>query len=103
MRIPAASRHRSGHGLQRFVPHRNLGTVCTLTLLSGERFMETRVPSALDDFLFDLNGYLILKNAAGPDLLARLNAAFDDFPPLEYGEWWGNAMRRDYNGATGYE
>jgi ectoine hydroxylase-related dioxygenase (phytanoyl-CoA dioxygenase family) len=65
--------------------------------------MEARVPSALDDFLFDLNGYLVLKNAVGQDLLARLNAAFDDFPPLEYGEWWGNAMRRDYNGATGYE
>jgi ectoine hydroxylase-related dioxygenase (phytanoyl-CoA dioxygenase family) len=65
--------------------------------------MEARVPSALDDFLFDLNGYLVLKNAVDKDLLARLNAAFDDFPPLEYGEWWGNAMRRDYNGATGYE
>ena len=65
--------------------------------------MEPRVPSALDDFLFDLNGYLVLKNAVGPDLLARLNAAFDAFPPLEYGEWWGNAMRRDYNGATGFE
>lgn len=65
--------------------------------------MEARVPSALDDFLFDLNGYLVLKNVVGADLLARLNAAFDAFPPLEYGEWWGNAMRRDYNGATGFE
>lgn len=65
--------------------------------------MEARVPSALDDFLFDLNGYLVLKNVASPELLARLNAAFDEFPPLEYGEWWRNAMRRDYNGATGFE
>src|SRR5690606_28454821 len=65
--------------------------------------MEARVPSALDDFLFDLNGYLVLKNVASPELLARLNAAFDAFPPLEQGEWWGNAQRRDYNGATGYE
>jgi ectoine hydroxylase-related dioxygenase (phytanoyl-CoA dioxygenase family) len=65
--------------------------------------MEPRVPSALDDFLFDLNGYLVLKNAVEPDLLARLHAAFDSFPPLEYGEWWGNAQRRDYNGATGFE
>jgi ectoine hydroxylase-related dioxygenase (phytanoyl-CoA dioxygenase family) len=65
--------------------------------------MEARNPSALDDFLFDLNGYLVLKNAVGPDLLARLNTAFDNFPPMEYGDWWGNAMRRDYNGATGFE
>ena len=65
--------------------------------------MEPRVPTALDDFLFDLNGYLVLKNVVGPELLGRLNAAFDNFPALEYGEWSGNAMRRDYNGATGYE
>ena len=32
-----------------------------------------------------------------------MNAAFDSFPELEYGQWWGNAQRRDYNGATGYE
>lgn len=65
--------------------------------------MPVRVPTALDDFLFDLNGYLVLKNAADPALLAELNAAFDAFPPLAYGEWWGNAQRRDYNGATGFE
>lgn len=65
--------------------------------------METRKPSALEDFLFDLRGYLILENAIEPDLLDALNMAFDEFPPLEYGEWWGNAQRRDYNGATGFE
>jgi ectoine hydroxylase-related dioxygenase (phytanoyl-CoA dioxygenase family) len=65
--------------------------------------MDARTPTALDDFLFDLRGYLILENAVGPELVAALNAAFDQFPPLEYGEWWGNAQRRDYNGATGYE
>ncbi|MBI1297802.1 hypothetical protein GC175_22935 [bacterium] len=65
--------------------------------------MDARVPTALDDFLFDLNGYLILKNAVDADLLAELNDAFDAFPDLQYGEWWGNAQRRDYNGATGFE
>ena len=65
--------------------------------------MTVRMPTALDDFLFDLNGYLILKSAVDPELLAELNAAFDRLPPLEQGEWWGNAQRRDYNGATGYE
>ena len=65
--------------------------------------MEPRIPTALDDFLFDLNGYLVLKKAVDPELLAELNDAFDRLPPLQQGEWFGNAQRRDYNGATGYE
>jgi hypothetical protein len=60
-------------------------------------------PAPLDDYLFDLRGYLILENAVGPELLYDLNGAFDQFPPLAQGEWWGNAQRRDYTGATGFE
>jgi ectoine hydroxylase-related dioxygenase (phytanoyl-CoA dioxygenase family) len=61
-------------------------------------------PTALDDFLFDLRGYLILENAIEPALLDELNAAFDDFPrDLEQGAWLGHAQRRDYNKATGLE
>jgi len=60
-------------------------------------------PSALDDFFFDLNGYLILEQAVGADLVDRLNLAIDNLPPLEYGEWLGNAQRRDYTGDTGLE
>ncbi len=63
----------------------------------------TKASTPLDDFLFDLRGYLILEDAVEPELLDALNAAFDTFPPLEYGQWHGNAQRRDYNGATGYE
>jgi ectoine hydroxylase-related dioxygenase (phytanoyl-CoA dioxygenase family) len=65
--------------------------------------MEPRTPSALDDFLFDLNGYVILKNAIEPELLSDLNHAFDNFPNLERGQWWGNAQRRDYTSETGLE
>jgi len=65
--------------------------------------MEPRTPSALDDYLFDLRGYLILKNAVEPELLDALNKAFDHFPPLEPGQWWGNAQRRDYTQETGFE
>ena len=65
--------------------------------------MNPGIPSALDDFLFDLRGYLVLENAVGPELLAELNVAFDHFPPLQQGEWWGNAQRRDYTGDTGFE
>jgi len=61
-------------------------------------------PSELDDFLFDLNGFLVLKNAIEPDLVARLNAAFDEMPrDMELGHWHGGAQRRDYNKDTGLE
>ncbi|MGH3144922.1 MAG: phytanoyl-CoA dioxygenase family protein [Rubrobacter sp.] len=65
--------------------------------------MEPRTPTPLDDFLFDLRGYLILENAVEPELLDDLNRAFDGFPDLEPEEWWGNAQRRDYTKETGYE
>ncbi|PZN92185.1 MAG: hypothetical protein DCF31_17280 [Alphaproteobacteria bacterium] len=55
------------------------------------------------DFLFDLNGYLVLPGALGPDLLADLNRAFDAFPALETGDWWGNVQRLDNAGAAGTE
>jgi len=60
-------------------------------------------PSALDDFLFDLRGYLVLKQAVEPELVDDLNRAIDALPPLRYGEWYGNAQRRDYHEATGLE
>ncbi len=57
----------------------------------------------LDDYLFDLRGYLILENAVEPELVADLNAAFDGFPELEWGGWWGNVQRFDNHGAAGVE
>jgi ectoine hydroxylase-related dioxygenase (phytanoyl-CoA dioxygenase family) len=66
--------------------------------------MTDRIPTPLDDFLFDLNGFIILRNAVEPSLLKDLNAAFDAFPKhLKTGEWLGNAQRRDYTVETGFE
>ncbi len=65
--------------------------------------MEPRQPSALDDFLFDLRGFLILEQAAEPELVDDLNRTIDELPPLEFGEWYGNAQRRDYTASTGLE
>ncbi len=65
--------------------------------------MDPRRPTPRDDFFFDLNGYLILKNAAEPELVDELNRAIDGLPPLEYGEWLGHAQRRDYTKDTGLE
>lgn len=61
-------------------------------------------PTPVQDFFFDLNGYLILKNAVAPDLLQRLNAEFDAFPAdLGLLEWYRGAQRRDYTPDTGLE
>jgi len=58
----------------------------------------------MDDFLFDLNGFLLLKAALEPELVDELNAEFDIFPlDLELGHWYKGAQRRDYNPATGLE
>jgi ectoine hydroxylase-related dioxygenase (phytanoyl-CoA dioxygenase family) len=68
--------------------------------------METTAPrtaSPLDDYLFDLRGYLILKNAVDPAHVADLNRALDAFPALEWGDWHGNVQRFDNNGAAGTE
>lgn len=63
-----------------------------------------KLPTPLDDFLFDLNGFLILKNAVDTDLLQRLNAEFDAFPrDLPMGHWYQGAQRRDYDPKTGVE
>ena len=53
------------------------------------------MPSALEDYLFDLRGYLILENAVAPDLLDRLNGVLDEFPELEWQQWHGNVQRFD--------
>jgi len=58
---------------------------------------------ALDNYFFDLNGYLIIKNAVPQSLIAEVNDFIDRLPPLEYGQWLGNAQRRDYNQNTGLE
>ena len=65
--------------------------------------MENRIPTPLDDFLYDLRGYLVLENAVEPELLEELNFAVDRLPSLDYGEWLGNAQRRDYTVSTGLE
>lgn len=66
--------------------------------------MTDRQPTALDEFLFDLNGFLIIKRAVDDVLLDRLNAEFDSFPrDLEPGDWYRGAQRRDYTPDTGFE
>ena len=60
-------------------------------------------PTALDDYLFDLQGYLIRESVLTRHQLESLNVAFDRFPDIPAGEWVGNSQRRDYTPDTGYE
>jgi hypothetical protein len=57
----------------------------------------------MQDYLFDLRGSLILKNAVNADLLGALNRSLDAFPKLEFGAWHGNVQRFDNNGDAGVE
>ena len=47
----------------------------------------------MEEYLFDLRGFLVLRNAIAPDHLAEINAALDTMlsldPPLQKGEWYG--------------
>ena len=61
------------------------------------------VPSAMDDYQFDLQGFLIRPRALSTHQLEALNEAFDRFPNIAAGEWVGNSQRRDYTPDTGYE
>lgn len=60
-------------------------------------------PSALDDYEFDLRGYLVIRGALSPHEVGVLESAFDRFPELANGQWYGNAQRRDYTADTGFE
>lgn len=46
-------------------------------------------PTDMEVFLFDLRGYIVLKNALTQDEVAETNAALDALPPLQKGEWYG--------------
>lgn len=54
----------------------------------------------LDDYLFDLNGYLHLKGALSQDELSRINATLDDYQNIEPGGWRGYVHHHSYSGGT---
>jgi hypothetical protein len=57
----------------------------------------------IQDYLFDLRGYIILKDAVSSDLIERLNRAIDPYLDMQYLEWRGNVQRFDNNGNAGIE
>ena len=61
------------------------------------------MPTAMEDFLFDLNGYLVIKGALTKDQVARINARADELmstPPDDDG-WIGHVQRHGYTSVDG--
>lgn len=58
-------------------------------------------PSDLEEYLFDLRGYLVLKNAIASDHLASLNALLDAMPIDENHCWAGHVHAQSYGGTVG--
>jgi hypothetical protein len=59
------------------------------------------MPTDMDIYLFDLRGYLILKNALTTDEVAALNAVVDEIMPLGHGEWYGYVHGHTYGDNEG--
>ena len=61
--------------------------------------------TAREEYLFDLNGYLVLKNVLTKSHVAEMNAILDRItrldPPLSQGEWYGGVHAHNYGGKDG--
>ena len=55
---------------------------------------EVYTPTGLDDYLFDLQGFLVLPRAIGREHLQALNDCIDGIPPLESNQWYGYVHRQ---------
>ncbi len=63
--------------------------------------MQSTKPNDLDDYLFDLQGFVVRENALSSSEVAALNDAVDDILPLEPGEWHDHVHRRAETGVIG--
>lgn len=61
--------------------------------------------TAREEYMFDLNGYLILKNVLTKSHVVEMNQILTDItrlnPPLGAGEWYGAVHAHSYGGAEG--
>ena len=54
----------------------------------------------LENYLFDLRGYLHLEGALTGDEVKDLNDCLDAIPPLEPGDWYGHVHAHTYGTLT---
>jgi hypothetical protein len=71
----------------------------------SEPVLEARPVTPMQEYLFDLRGYLLLEGALDVDHVAEMNAIIDRVmtldPPLRHGEWYGHVQGHNYGGAEG--
>ncbi|MCY3947297.1 MAG: phytanoyl-CoA dioxygenase family protein [Anaerolineaceae bacterium] len=60
------------------------------------------MPDAMERYLFDLNGYLVLRNAIDGEHLRALNEGIDALLPMEIGEWNGYVHGHNYGDDDGF-
>lgn len=60
------------------------------------RFPEYPCPTELDEYLFDLQGFIVLRGALNASEIVACNEVIDSIPKtLERGRWWGYVQRED--------
>ena len=64
-----------------------------MTEVSDKTTSEAAKTTDLEDYLFDLRGYLLLENAVDADHIQQLNTALDPYVSMELNEWRGNIHR----------
>lgn len=59
------------------------------------------MPTEREEYLFDLQGYLVLDGALSKEEVAGINEAIDAIPPLGRGQWHEKVRRRDQHEHLG--
>ena len=59
------------------------------------------MPTEREEYLFDLQGYLVLDGALSKEEVAGINEAIDAIPPLDRGQWHEKVRRRDQHEHLG--
>lgn len=76
-----------------------------MTMTSPEQAVSDVPVTPREEYLFDLNGYIILKNVLSSSHVAEMNALLTEIttldPPLRQGEWYGCVQAHSYGGAEG--
>ena len=57
--------------------------------------------NSVEDYLFDLQGFVILENALSVDEVGEINMAVDRMPPLKPGEWHGRVHCQEHHPRRG--
>jgi hypothetical protein len=70
-------------------------------MATARQSAEPAEPTAMDDYLFDLRGFVVIEDALSDDAVAAMNGAVDSALPLEPGEWHGGVHRREETSVVG--